>query len=499
MKRVFLTFLFGFVLILSFSSYATAGLMDTLGLGSKATAMGGAFAAYADDPFAIYYNPAGLTQIDKFTVSNGLHMAYPSIKVNNFHIEGGIFNDYGYGSPPQTIQLKNEQFSGYCDISNMEKVAPAPHFATAYPLSDRIVAGFGIYAPFGAEAYWPGNPSQNPGAYNSTYGKFVRIAATPTISFKLNKKWSFGAGISLGVTEVKSERIYYIPPEIYKKLSNQYNTIKNQNTGLKYKVLAALSVNEKKLVAEFLDTFNYSFNLGVMYKPSEKVTLGLTYRSRADMKVDGTIEFEGVQESFGFMDNGDPISTKVDGETQVDHPPQIQFGIRCQPSEDFSIEIDYLWTRWSIVDGFTIDLSPKLLDNREQESYRKDWEDTSQIRFGFEWIADDYITVRAGYYFDPSPVPDDTFDFATSDIDKKVFSLGLGLNFGKLTIDTVFQYISSDQERKSSITGIENEPLTKDFEFLYDSDLLVEALDQRATYTASMQVWALGATLNYAF
>ena len=58
-----------------------AGLFDTLGLGSKATSMGGAFAAYADDPFAVYYNPAGLSQIDRMTLTTGFHNAFPVIKI----------------------------------------------------------------------------------------------------------------------------------------------------------------------------------------------------------------------------------------------------------------------------------------------------------------------------------------------------------------------------------------------------------------------------------
>src|SRR5213075_3157024 len=40
--------------------------------GSKATAMGGAFAAFADDPSAMYYNPAGLGGNDKLTVMVGV-------------------------------------------------------------------------------------------------------------------------------------------------------------------------------------------------------------------------------------------------------------------------------------------------------------------------------------------------------------------------------------------------------------------------------------------
>jgi len=496
MKKGFLAIFIGFVLFVSISGIATAGLMDTLGLGSKATSMGGAFAAYADDPFAVYYNPAGLTQIKRFTVSNGIHAAYPSIKVNNFHVEGGeLRNGIGSFNIEETYPNKiDANINGFHDISNMEKIAPAPHFACSYPLSQQIVAGFGFYAPFGAEAYWNGNPEENPGAYNSTYGKFVRIAATPSMAYKVNERLSFGFGISLGFTEVISERIYYLPPVVQKQISDSLGV----QSQLDRKIQAALDVNGQKLKANFLDPFNYSYNIGLMYRPSEKVTFGFTYRSRTEIELSGEVEFEGVKKDYGTID-GRPILTHVDGETKVDLPPQIQVGLRCQPSEDLSLEIDYVWTKWSIVQGYTVFLEPKLLDNRSSEYYRRDWEDTSQIRFGLEWVADDFITIRTGYFFDPSPVPDDTFDFSSSDVDKKVFSLGVGLNFGKLTVDTVFQYMTSDQERKSSVGGIENESLTKDYEFLWDDNLKVEVFDTLASYTASMQVWALGATLNYEF
>jgi long-chain fatty acid transport protein len=491
MKKGMSVLLVGLAIMIACSGSATAGLMDTLGLGSKATSLGGAYCAYADDPFAIYYNPAGLTQIESFTVSNGAHIAYPVIKVNNFHVDGGVFKVYGVEKPMENVGL-----DGFTDISNKERIVPAPHFATAYPINSRMVAGFAVYAPFGASAYWP--ETNNPGAYNSTFGSFTRIAATPTISYMVNNRLSVGFGVSIGVTEVKAERIFYVPPEVKNALQNQYNTLVRNGSDLQYKVKATIDADGKKVVAELLDPFNYSFNLGVMYRLSDKVTLGATYRSRADVKVKGSVELEGLNGSYGTTPAGNPILSSVDGETQVDNPPQFQFGIRCQPSEEFSVMIDYVWTRWSIIDGYNMKLSPKLLDNREQEDFTRDWVDTSQIRFGFEWISDDFVTVRCGYYFDPSPVPDDTFDFGSSDVNKSVFSLGLGLNFGKLTVDTVFQYISSE-DRESVSSGTENEPLTASYEFLYEADLDAEAYDQIVTYKANMQVWAVGATANYAF
>ena len=56
------------VLMLSYSCYAsgpgtTAANYLKIGVGARATAMGGAFTAIADDATALYWNPAGLSQI----------------------------------------------------------------------------------------------------------------------------------------------------------------------------------------------------------------------------------------------------------------------------------------------------------------------------------------------------------------------------------------------------------------------------------------------------
>lgn len=41
-----------------------AGGLSTSGQGSRAIGMGGAFTGVADDGSSIYYNPAGISQID---------------------------------------------------------------------------------------------------------------------------------------------------------------------------------------------------------------------------------------------------------------------------------------------------------------------------------------------------------------------------------------------------------------------------------------------------
>jgi hypothetical protein len=42
---------------------STAGAMLEIGVGARAEAMGGAFVAIAEDPSALYWNPAGITKL----------------------------------------------------------------------------------------------------------------------------------------------------------------------------------------------------------------------------------------------------------------------------------------------------------------------------------------------------------------------------------------------------------------------------------------------------
>jgi len=498
------------IIILFSATVSVAGLMDTLGLGSKATALGGAYAAYADDPFAVYYNPAGLTQIEKKTVSMGGHSAFASIKIHDFHLTPGIAREKDRNGNIKTIkELSAPPFPEYVDITNRRKLLPAPHMACANPITDRIVFGFGFYAPFGAEAAWNDRQSENPGAYNSSSGSFMRLAATPTIAYQVTDKLSIGVGLSIGASMSKVEKNMYMPDVIVEALKDLENSLNTQpelrNTRPHLKVQSAIESYQQKIIGELYDPFNYSYNLGLMYKPTETVTFGITYRSRSAVDFKGKIQIEGVQERPN-------VPVKVDAETSIDHPAQLQVGVRCQASERLSIEFDYMWTRWGFLEDYVVNLDPEILGSRADDIYMKELENTSQIRMGLEYKSDEFITLRLGYYYDPTPVPDDGFEIGWSDINKTVYSFGVGvkcpnLSDGKLhrlisgnvTIDGVFQFITSPEKRRVGYDGRGSLALNDSYNFRYDPDLRWEAIDNVVSLEASMNVWALGVTMNCTF
>ncbi|HUU52801.1 MAG TPA: outer membrane protein transport protein, partial [Candidatus Heimdallarchaeota archaeon] len=72
------------------------------------------------------------------------------------------------------------------------------------------------------------------------------------------------------------------------------------------------------------------------------------------------------------------------------------------------------------------------------------WKDTIQIRFGAEYKLNK-VAIRAGFYTDPSPVPDKTMNFHFPIVDANYITFGLGYDgrgpsLHGIQIDFGFEY-----------------------------------------------------------
>ena len=460
----FLLFLGG-CLLAAGSSWA--GNVDTYGIGSRATALGGAYAANAEGPFAAYYNPAGLTQTESPVASVGLMVIDPDLKAKN-------------------LEVANTNI-GPTNVSDESDNLYPPHLGFAMPINDKWSVGVAAYAPFGLHLKWEDNPNKNPLSYNSYESWYDRKVVTPTVAYKLNKQWSFGFAVSLGRS---SAGHYYNSYGLY-QLGQQLtaNPMSPWNNG---PITGSIE-------GDMTDSFNYSANLGIMYQPTRNWHIGLTYRSQADADFDGEMEFKnlspaekqainGYLQSQGITDTlNDEYDISMDS---VDHPDQVQLGIRYQINPDLSLEGDVVWTRWSMVDDQKVkiddaDAAYIALRGGDKEVYKRDWDDTRQVRIGVEWQTTDMITLRGGYFYDPSPIPDDTFDAVWADADKKTYSLGAGFALtDSWTLDTVVQYTDVEQDRD---IGGESENLNHSYA---GNDVSV---------SADGDIWGYGLTVSYTF
>ncbi len=154
------------VVYLGLSAPVLAGGWNNTLMGSRAVAMGAAFIAVADDPSAVYYNPAGLPFLEqRFSLSLNGFSVRPS-----HHYTG-----------PQGNTLESRH-----DIA-------FPQVFFAYRSSERLTLAFGFYVPYaGGGVDWETNQPQT--LVKSSLG----IAAfTPALAYRISDKVSVGAYLNL--------------------------------------------------------------------------------------------------------------------------------------------------------------------------------------------------------------------------------------------------------------------------------------------------------------
>src|SRR5208283_18387 len=134
-----------------------------------ATARGNAFAATADDPSAVYYNPAGITQLDGANLSLGM-----------------------YG-----ITLASRFTGPAGSINSQQQWAALPQgFATMSCTNCHLALGLGLYSPYGLAMAWPKNaPWVAAGLPRS--GEVDYYRANPVLAYQPFSTFSIAAGVML--------------------------------------------------------------------------------------------------------------------------------------------------------------------------------------------------------------------------------------------------------------------------------------------------------------
>ena len=199
---------------------------------TRAMGMIDAFVAGADDASAVYYNPAGLT-----------NLTGPEA-ITNIYVAHGIIY---YDGPTES-----ETSDG--------RIYAVPNFYVASPVKglDDWFVGLGVYSPFGLGAMW-GDGSYL--RYDSTLAEIELININPTVAWAVTDRLSIGAGVDYFTSRVK---------------------YRNKERML-------LGNGETDIDA---DGDGWGYNLGLQYGITDTVKLGLTYRSQVRVNYDGELELD---------------------------------------------------------------------------------------------------------------------------------------------------------------------------------------------------------------
>jgi len=139
-----------------------------------ATARGNAFAATANDPAAIYYNPAGISQLDGANFSLGMYGITFASRYTS-PAGSGINSQQEWGALPQTFSTLS--FTNY-----------------------HLAAGFGVYSPYGLTMEWPNKAPWSPFGQD---GSITYIRANPVLAWQPCDTLSIAAGAMLDYSQAE--------------------------------------------------------------------------------------------------------------------------------------------------------------------------------------------------------------------------------------------------------------------------------------------------------
>ncbi|MBA3397062.1 MAG: outer membrane protein transport protein [Deltaproteobacteria bacterium] len=334
---------------------------------ARVTGRGGATAASNTEPSSIVFNPGGIA------INEGTQVA---LGTSFYFAEGSYEND----STPKTTT-----------DSGMSLV---PNVYLTSRLHDMVAVGLGLHFPFGLAVSWPDNHTQSDVIQDQTLKTYF---ITPSVGLNLHEQvpgLSVGAGIDI------------VPATIELEQTISFGDVQgNAHLGG--------------------DAVGFGARVGVMYHPEavEGLKLGVTYRSPVKLEFEGKGDFDIAPE---FREQ---LPADGDIQAEITLPQSVAGGVAYSPIRALEFELNAVWINWkqAFKDG---DLTINLPDGAVTSS-PQDYKNTVTWRLGVEYrLAQHQASVRAGFIYDPTPIPTTTLTARLPDIDRKNVTLGASKQFG---------------------------------------------------------------------
>jgi long-chain fatty acid transport protein len=255
---------------------------------AEATARGDAFVATADNASAIFYNPAGITQLE------GVHARVGSYLV--------------------TIQEEYRPETGG-SFDNKDRLIVIPNaYYTWSPKDSKLSLGIGVSSPFGLALEYPDDaPSRDA----NKKAKLAVIALQPVFAWQICETLSFGIG-----------------PTINYGAAQDFRGLGVRGDGFAFKGAG----------------MSYGFNAGILWKPTPQHAFGLTYHSPLDFDFSG--HFRVTLKPFAAQgDNQKVRLPEEDATLSIELPQFIVAGYSFRPTPEWNMEVNVEWTDWDRLDS----------------------------------------------------------------------------------------------------------------------------------------------------
>jgi long-chain fatty acid transport protein len=363
--------------------------------GQKQQGMGGAGNALPLDAASVFFNPGSVS----FLKENSVNIGFTPTFANT------LFEDANTTSIGRTNSPMGTPFSVYAVYRKNEE--------------SKFFYGVGIYTPFGStiqyEDAWTGR-------FALTKLQLKSIFIQPTVSYKLNDKIGIGAGFVYTIGNV-----------------NLQKDIPVQDADGTY--------GHAELDGK---ASGFGYNVGLFVQATEKLNIGLSYRSKVNMEVaEGTATFTVPSSLTANFPSGTFSSA-------LPLPQVATLGLAYKLNEKLEFALDVNYVGWKAYDTLAFDYAQNtasLIDTKSARNYKN----TLAFRLGANYALTEKFDARLGLAYGLTPVQNGYVTPETPDANRINYTAGLGYKIGdhfQLDASVFFTHLKrTDTNLETNLSG----------------------------------------------
>ena len=439
MRRVLAPYVVGVVLA-SIAGIAGANQGDIMGIGAAAMGRGGGGVAIADDVFALYYNPAGMAQLERGAFAFGAHGGH--MRLQGFPPIAWDANNDGVINPNNPYDRWTVEDYDYDDPSGF-------HVGLVKSYTKWLRLGIAATLPWKRlitvqqeDPYLP--------YYIRWKNRPQRLSLFAGLSIQPVDGLAFGVSVSV-LARCKLVLDFQIDATI-----DDEQLQGDPEESLSLDLIVNPQYIELDVRPAFAPILGFHLDMKLFHKDLEGWTWGVTYRHPIDLLIEPTIlglDLFGRAEDLGSLESIIiPLQAQIYFSI-LDYftPRQLAMGTALR-KDFFTVYVDLTWNQWSkaapsvgrIDQSDTevkiglVDMDPRVVNAREIDPL--EWRDTWVVRTGFEITPEPRplnnrfkeigVVFRAGYAYDPTWIPEQTGLTNFMDSDHHLVSFGAGVRVG---------------------------------------------------------------------
>lgn len=373
------------------SSLAGGYGLNEQGASASGVANAGAV-ANPENASTIYFNPAGMTELESTQVSFGAAVL-------------NITGDFG-GS---AVRDNGTPVSGN-DGGDFVPTAVVPNLYMSHQLNETVSVGLGINAPYGLSADYS---DDFVGRFFADETDLQVLSFSPAVAFASDNGLSIGASVNL---------------------------LYGEGTLSKFQDFRSLGLPQDGHFKVEGDDLTVNYTVGIQFQPVASTRLGMVFRTRTELELEGDARLTDAPVFGPTGPTGQTRTLTEETVVPLEIPDQLSFGVSHRLVDTVTLLASATWTKWSRFESLDVRSAQAsagtpnttisfLGENKYEEPgvighVPENWKDTWSAAVGVSWQATPAVALKAGYAFDASPVNDSYRTARVPSSDRQWLTLG---------------------------------------------------------------------------